>query len=251
MPIALVANLSEDLNAGTASSPIVTTGANLLVVGASWFDTTQPDVHDNVTTPSGTNNAVLNGGAAAAGFIMNTDFFSTANLDSYYVSAPNVGLGHTFTPNTGRGALSVGAWSGIQASSPLDQFNGQGGAGHGDSIQPNSILPTADHCLIVVLVYFETGTVTGITDGFTLLSQAVGGSGTAIAWLQQGTAASLNPTVSFSTSQPRSGCQIFSFLSDGILPAVDSNKTIPRQARRPGPYQAMGGSNRDPHRMYH
>jgi hypothetical protein len=253
MPIALVANLSEDLTAGSASSPIVTTGANLLVVGASWYDTTQPDVHDSVTTPSGNNNATLNGGSSAAGFIREDNYFGTANLDSYYVAVPNVGLGHTFTPTLHDAALSVGAWSGILALNPLDQQSGVGGAGFGGTIQPGSITPTDNNCLIVVLAYFESGTVTGISDGLTVISQAVGGSGTAIAWIQQGTAAPINPTVTFSTGQTRSACQIFSFFSDGILPAVDSNKTIPRQAnaRRPGPYQPMGGSNRNPRQRVH
>jgi hypothetical protein len=143
--------------------------------------------------------------------IRTDDFFGTAVLKSYYVSAPTVGSGHTFTPATNNGAISVAAFSGVATSSPLDQSNGANDSDGGSTVTSGSITPTVDSCLVVAILYFESGTVTGTPSGFTSLSSAVGGSGTAIAYLVQGSAAAVNSTWTLSTGNTRLNAHIMSF----------------------------------------
>lgn len=198
LAITLVAGafLSADLAAGNPSSAIDTSGANLLVGGASWFNA-QPTYTDS------------KGNTWA--FVRNDSFFGIANLDSYYVSAPVVGSAHTVTPTGNNGALSLAAFTGVLASSPFDQATGVNDSDGGSSIQSVALTPSEDNCLIVAVLYFESGAVSSIDGGFTLLSSAVGGSGTAIAYKVQTTAAAVSPTWTLSTGNSRLDAQLLSF----------------------------------------
>jgi hypothetical protein len=64
---------------------------------------------------------------------------------------------------------------------------------------------------VLALLYFEAGTVNSINGGFTLLTSAVGGSGTAVAYLVQTTAAAAAPTWTLSTSNTRVVSQLLVF----------------------------------------
>lgn len=194
MAITLVTNVSQDLTAGSSTSAIDTTGANLLVAGQSYFSSvpTLADSKSNTWT-----------------FVQTNNYFGTAFLDSYYVSAPTVGSGHTFQTVTNASAISVGAFAGVATSSPLDGSVGNTVTGT-TTIQAGNITPSVDNCLVVALLYYENDTPS-ISAGFTLLSNAVGGSGTAIAYQIQTTATTVNPTWTLSASNTRLDAQLIVF----------------------------------------
>lgn len=241
MAITLVpsAFLAADLTAGSASGAIDTSGANLLVGGASYF----------TAAPTYTDAKGNTWGSA----VVHTDFFSQGNLDSRYVSAPNVGTGETVTPVTNAGALTLAAFQGVKVSAPLDgsNFSGLNTSTGVSTIPSTSVTPSMAGCLIVALLYFESGTVNSISGGFTLLAQVVGGSGAAIAYLVQGAAAATAPSWTMSTGQTRANSHLLVFQPEPV--PVDGNKAIARQAssRRPGPYQPMGGGLKNPRQRFH
>lgn len=221
MPITRVAGAqtSQDLNpAGSTTTGIDTRNSDLLVINSCWFDTNQPSLADNQG-----NTGALSGGPGATAFIRNDSFFGTANDDSYYLLGPGTAVSHTFTSNTGRSAVSVAGFSGVKQAGGLDQQNGKGGSGLGSSIQTAAgITPSVNDCLIVVTIYFESGTVHDVTDAtygaFTIESQVTGASGSAIASkiITGGSGVNVNPTVTFSGSQTRSAMGLFSFKPEPV-----------------------------------
>jgi hypothetical protein len=139
MPLALVASTSDGLGQnGGASSAIDTTGANLLVLVASWYagvgNPTISDSKGNSWTP------LTQQDGAAPGF---------ASVRMYYSVPSSVGSGHTFSL-TGADTyctISVDAFSGAHASPYTSQENGS--ASGGVQQAAGSVTPSEDNCVVV------------------------------------------------------------------------------------------------------
>jgi len=122
----------------------------------------------------------------------------------YATNGPVVGTGHNFvdTQLSVVGAVAFAAYSGVHATAPFDTGKEAGAqSGSAVSIQPGSVTPSVNGCLIVVTVCFDVspGTVTA-DSGFTVVAQLnPSGSirGIAIAELIQTSAAAVNPTISW------------------------------------------------------
>ncbi len=182
----LVANTGKQAvsGEGPTTDAIDTTGANLIVIGVTWYsqvqDMTLSDSKGNTWTPLTQ---------------VDKDDWTT---QMFYAYAPTVGSGHTFTAGGSAtySTIEVSAWSGA-ASSPFDQQSTF--QTNGSSIQPGSITPTEDNELVVT--HFgqrdnaNPGTVNSgytITDAFgNLGGHALGGS---MAYIIQTSAAATNPT---------------------------------------------------------
>jgi hypothetical protein len=116
----------------------------------------------------------------------------------WYNRGGTVGSGHTFTPNN-TGAIVVAAFTGSVAS-PLDQFNSTL-VGYSTAAQTGSITPTQSAELIVATTYMgAVATTASVDSGFTIILQIPSGGpqnqGTALAYLIQSVAATVNPTFS-------------------------------------------------------
>lgn len=127
----------------------------------------------------------------------------TVNI--YYAVNPTVGTGHTFTL-TGTdlyGAVTVEAFSGVGMSSPFDQQNGNASAS-ASSLATGSITPAANNELIISgEAYFGDNSLATVSDSMTITDYMGGGgvTGGAMAYKIQTTAAAINPTWTFPTSQ--------------------------------------------------
>jgi hypothetical protein len=175
--------------ASTAVTPAVdTTGATLLVVVVGqWLSATFGTVTDS------------KGNTWTA---LTSPFTNPVREAMFYAAAPTVGPSHTVT-YSGTGSqypsMCMAAFAGVRLTAPLDQSVGTGAAGSGTTpITPPSITPTAAKPLLIAGLGFE-GTVTwSISAGFTLTDQITWVNnvnfGTALAYLVQGTAATVNPT---------------------------------------------------------
>lgn len=194
MAFSLVASTtksSTDANPTTTSS-IDTTGADFLLVvgvwgsvfGGAWALT---DSKSNTWSTCTTRTA------------------SDQNVRIAYCVPSSVGTGHTFSFGSGFGyfAISVSAWSGANAS----PFGAEGAGSSGSTfpgytMTPGSVTPTEDNCLVIAGVNSSNSAATYTIDsGYTELMDS-SGSGNArankSAYLIQGTAAAVNPTLTFS-----------------------------------------------------
>jgi hypothetical protein len=205
------ANLAQDLNpAGTQSSTFDTSGSDFLGLAAAYFDTV-PTITDNKVN---TWNLIDHAG----------QFDTQAFIDSYYATAPPVvGTGEWMKPTVGRAALAMAGFVGVAQSSPLDGANHAAhGGGSGVTEQPGSITPSIDGCLVLVFIYFESGTISTVS-GCTIICQATGASGVGLAYVVQTTAGAINPLITFSGSQTRSASAIAAFKPQ---PIADLNALI-------------------------
>ena len=177
MAFALVASTER---AGAGTSPAVdTTGADLLVAVLSAGATLSApsDSKGNTWTKLNTY----------------TGSFSS-ELAIYYVAAPTVGSGHTFTANGSTPGLCVAAFSGAATSGPFDEQNGQVEGASPRST--GSVTPTENDELVVA---GAGGLYSGgsIGAGFTVAQDVNIGPGanfgSALAYLIQTTAAGVNP----------------------------------------------------------
>jgi hypothetical protein len=182
-------------NGGT-TSPTDTTGANLLVACVShWGYKEAPELSDskgNSWTIAASSSGAIDGW-----------------IKLYYSVPTQVGSNHTFTLNGSESmpSISVMAWAGATAS-PLDGSSGRFAAG--TSIQPGSVTPSEDNELLISCLT-NTGDTSSssrsINGGFTIAGQ-VGenadvpySTSVASAYLVQTTAASANPTWSYSVDR--------------------------------------------------
>lgn len=196
MSIAYIAStIATGNSSGGTTSAIDTTGANLIVLAVSYFSaTTISDSYGNTWT-------ALSPSTAAGGNPVEQLF---------YCPLPIVGSGHTFTALS-YPAIYVLAVSGASAT-PLDQQNGA--TGSATSLQPGSITPTQNGCLIVTGIGgnpFASGSISGAFSALTAdLTPGVneGGGG---AYEMQPTAVAVNPTWSW-TGSGSSAAVIASFL---------------------------------------
>lgn len=198
MAISLVTSTYQGLgaNGGTTGTAIDTSTATLLVVSVSDYEVnplgTLSDSKSNTWTS-------LTAYDDAAGL-------GTARVRLYYAANPTVGTGHTFT-YTGSGiyaSIGVVAYSGAATTSPLDTGKDSGSAAVGTSLQPGSLTPSEDNCVVVGGFSFDNADTLSINGGFTIHAQAVKSAanwfGGGIASLIQTTAAAANPQWSLTNS---------------------------------------------------
>lgn len=193
----LIANASAGFTSsgsGCTTSPIDTTGADLIVVGSAWF-TDQPTLTDSNgnTWTQLTTQADTNGDHSAL----------------YYCVSPTVGSGHTFSLSAGGFSFStlwVAAFSGVDTSAAFDLQAGNGSSSSvAGSYTTASITPSQNGDLVVSLVATVSAPVSGgftVDSGFSHVgdqvhSQCYGGS---LGYLFQGTAGPESPTWTWSGS---------------------------------------------------
>jgi hypothetical protein len=195
MPIAFIA---QGAKRGTASGVTTdaadTTGADLIVLAAAYYPGSSITISDS---KSNTWTALtLYGG-------------TTAKVRLYYCSAPSAGSSHTFTAS-GTAIYSALGYVAVSGAGAYHSENGATGSS-GTSVQPGSVTPPEDGCLVVTAIGMDAGNAPGgeaATDsiacnsGFTATglryisgaSEAIG-----IARLIQTTAAAINPTWSWAS----------------------------------------------------
>lgn len=175
------------------SSSIDSTGANLIVLGLSFYSFSSPA---GTLTDSKSN--------TWAALTLYEEVGTTgASSKLYYCYAPTVGSGHTFTwsSTTTYPSIYVEAFSG-SASSPFDVQNGATVINN-INCQPGSVTPSVDNEIVVALAGFYTpnadlgssvsvGSSFAITDQLTYVpSTSLGG---ALAYKIQTSAGTENPT---------------------------------------------------------
>lgn len=194
---------------GGATDAISTTGADLFVVAVGWYSgggatsVTVSDSAGNTWTPL-TRRTVSPGA-------------NEASLQLFYCRGGTTSATHTFTASVTSGFPFVwaGAFSG-SAASPFDQESGAGNAST-TSVQPGSITPSENDCLVVGAVNFTAGNTGSVNGGFTgafvnfSSGNFFGGGG---ARLIQTTAAAANPTFSWTTTD-RGVAALASFKAGG------------------------------------
>ena len=180
---------SSDVGQTVTSAAIDTTGANLITVCVSSYQTNPaPTLTDNKSN-TWTGLTVREQATAA-------------RIRIFYCFNPTVGSGHTFTatnsPTASFPTLIVHAWSGA-ATSPFDQENGNTSPGIGPT-SSGSVTPTENNELIITAVSQGGASVTNQTSidgGFTMsgnVSRLAGNhQAGAAAYLIQTTAAAANP----------------------------------------------------------
>jgi hypothetical protein len=188
-------------NAALTTPAINTTGADLIVAGVTFFANppgagcfTPNVISDSKSNTWSTAKTVQNNGT------------SDGEFDLFYVHAPTVGSGHTFSYNKECfSSIYVLAFSGSVAS-PLDVTSSGSNASTETSQASGSITPTQSGDLIIagLLVSGPTTSTTvnsGITqaDAFTTAVNAQT-YGTGLGYFAQSTAAAINPTWSWSTA---------------------------------------------------
>ena len=175
----------------TTTPALNCTGATLLIVGVSAYNQF-PTVSDSKgnTWTSAVSNSANSPNLAAIYYV--------------YVNASQVSASQTFTITDGSNNYSnefAACFSGAK-SSPLDQTNNAFVGAGNFSVQPGSITPTVNGELLLTALDNATGPAATINSGFTVTNAvAYGGGGTSnaggMAYLVQGTAASINPTWSW------------------------------------------------------
>jgi hypothetical protein len=160
------------------TSPVDTTGANLLiVVSTSWGDTSDPT--DNM------GNTFLEGITVISG---------SRRLYVWYCINPTVGAGHTVTKTGNAASTGLLAYS---ASSPTFDQASAGASGNGTSAASGSFTPAQNGSLIISGLLVEGGNKPYAVDsGLTIQNdEGAGGAYNLVdADLVQTTAAAINPT---------------------------------------------------------
>ena len=198
MAITLLTHTSsgDSANDGESDSTpnIVTTGANFLATGVAYYDGNTPTVRV-VDSKSNTWSA------------RTVKKFADFASQIYYSKPVSVGTGHNVTvdsnPTTALyPSIHFASFAGVHAT-PYDGESA-GGQTTGQSVQPGSLTPSVDGCLILAMLCCDALNVAGlsINGGFTLLDPldntgnvAVGG---AMAYLIQTSKAAVNPTFAWS-----------------------------------------------------
>ncbi len=184
MAIAVVAHTAKAAASPAVTSAIDTTGATLLVVASTSFNTTGAltDSKNNTWTQlTIRTNGVL-------------------SCKGWYCANPIVGSGHTFTLTlaTDIPSIEVIAFSGAKTSSPLDQQTGA--TGSGNTGQGGSLTPSANNCVMISMRASTFANPAPTIDlSYTITDSNPAGTPTgahcgAIAYLIQTTAAAKNPT---------------------------------------------------------
>lgn len=204
-PVAHTVKSSGNGNQVTTDA-IDTTGADLIVVAVGGYNgggaNTLTDSKSNSWTKL-TEYVVSTGGQVAL----------------FYCQAPTVGSGHTFTGApvfNSYMVVSVSAWSG-SVSTPFDAENGASGSTV-TTLQPGAVSPGADNELVITAVVWQfLSSTMSINGGFSISDQVDFNTsfGGAMAYLVQTTAASANPTWTFSVAEFEAATGIACFKAAG------------------------------------
>lgn len=200
-PFLLVAHASAFANGSSAATtqPIDATGANLIVINASFVSGT-PVISDS----SGNTYTPLNSYGYSGRSFSNQLFYVTNPITS-----PNQTFSLSLAGGSGYPALEVEAFNLTNGLTPvLDTQNGVGSTGNNTSaIQATAnITPgTNDELIVAGGLFFRAGGAYAVTnvndslgDSFTITDQnATGDESSGMAYLQQATAATVDPTWDF------------------------------------------------------
>lgn len=177
----------QGANSCTLPSTTDISGADLIVFTVSSFN--------GAGALTYTDGGLNNGNAIP---LTNVDGFSSTRLRNYYIKAPVTSATWTplFSATSAFCVVTMSAWSGSDTSSPFDKENGNA-ANAVTSLQPGPITPSTNGQLIISGFIDAAGTAT-VNSGFTITDQAAV-LGTQ-AYLVQSSAATINPTWSFSST---------------------------------------------------
>jgi len=180
---------------GVTSNAVDTTGANLIVLTAAWFNVVTPDV--TIADSKGNTWTPLTK-ASQIGIV----------LRLYYCLNPTVGTGHTFSATGTNVEASIGVVvaSGIAGYYSQNFSNG----GTGTAVQPGSVTPSLDGSLIITsaMIGGTAGTCSinnSFTSSFAEYNSGVA-DGVAIGYLIQSAKAAINPTWTFGNSIRTASC---------------------------------------------
>jgi hypothetical protein len=175
-------------SAKQTTGAINTTGADLIVLALAYDSaSTASDSKGNTWTFVGSYNT-------GAGQI----------IALYYCQNPTVGSGHTFSGSLSYGAVAVSAFSG-STSSPYDVKNGTAMGSSGTSVATGSITPSQDNELCVAAIALGGSSASASINGSFTIGTSLNATsgvnyGVGLAYLVQTTAASANPTWSWTNA---------------------------------------------------
>lgn len=186
MAITFIAWATSDAAPATTAG-VDTTGANLLIAWVNTYGAVTPTLTDsksNTWTPLTQINNATDGNARCRMY--------------YATNSPTVGSGHTVTVSDAGVLQSISflALAGAHATAPYDQETTNNPGGTPTTIQPGSITPSEDGCVLVTGLQYGVG-VGGVSidGGFSETHQDKNfGLAEGIAYLIQTTAAAANPT---------------------------------------------------------
>jgi hypothetical protein len=174
---------------GVTTSGINTTGANFIVITASWY-------------PGSTSSGTLSDSNGNTWTALTARSSNTLNKSQiFYCYSPIVGSGHTFT-YSGTGifpSIIVAAWNNI-ASSPFDQENGAASTIAQGTWASGSITPSQGNTVVIAALGFENNSGGSVTldGGFTIIETNAYNSGnsegSSLAYLILSSASAQNPT---------------------------------------------------------
>lgn len=186
MPISLLASTTKGTaKDGGTSSAINSTGADLVIAAASYYNTS-PTVTDSA------------GNTWTYATIRSGGIYRTRIA---YCLAPTTSASHTITwsGSSSYPSIAFAAFSGVDS---YDQESGSGGASA--TRQPGSITPSDNGALLFCSLVTNKTTTRSIDSGFTQLTAVNYSFGNYMAgnwaYLIQGTAAAVNPTWSWTGS---------------------------------------------------
>lgn len=165
------------------TDPINTTGGSLAVVMASYY-TAPPTITDSQGNT----------------WIGLTEYaLSACKVRLYYSVLLFTSSSHTFSASGGGTTIGVNVFSGTNVI-PFDAENGNTSSSS-NTIQPGSITPSVDGCVVVSGLDNSNATAASIDSGFTGISLGIGAQfAGGIAWKIQTTAAPENPTWSYTSA---------------------------------------------------
>jgi len=197
--VILISHVSAAASAGdhttVTTGPIDTTGADFIAVCVGFaFNDTISSVTDSEVNSVSARTAYLSTNDAAA--------------QLFFIASPSTSATHTFTVNCTASCFpsaDVAVFRGSKLSSPYESENGA----HNDSsatLQPGSISPAENNELLISCLGFAGATATASIDsGFSISDQQDWANavniGSALAYLNETTAASKNPQWSLTASQ--------------------------------------------------
>jgi hypothetical protein len=207
-------SLIADIDAGSSgggtftSGAINTTGATLLIaVVTSFASATAPTLSDSAGNTWASQTAQSSGG------------LTPGRLQIFWVdnNTPNTSASHTVTL-TGAGAFAAvefAAFSG-SGSNPDDQFSTQSTGTSTPTPSASAITPTLNDSLIIAALTHSSATSPSVSidSGMTIIASRAFSSGNHfacyVAWLEQLTVASIDPTWTLGTAQT-CAVQVMSF----------------------------------------
>lgn len=181
--------------AGGTTSAIDCTGANCLVAVVGHYAlTVAPIITDSLNATEYTKLVDISDGST-----------NNSSVAIYVKFFPTVGASQTFTATDSFGlsfcSATFLAYSGVGGVFGVDQISAGGANMASTTIQPGSITPSVDGCVIVAGLSVTTGTPPpSINSGFTLEGQAPNTAnyyGHGAFDLIQGAAAAVNPTMTY------------------------------------------------------